>query len=212
MGDVREVLRGLAADDRRGAVWCAALCASTVRHWMPTAALPALRLAFLWAQGVPVSEARIAAARDAADDAADYGIAPFEASVDAAEAAFNVASAAIYDAYDADDAAYYASFAVYEATAAAGGVRAAKYARTLHLEHLGALVTQQTTPLDRPGYSVLGDWLQERCKGGRVGTLGGSLAWGRQHHLRWWDTAERYAAERRIRIPSDLIAAHRRTS
>ncbi len=206
MIDVRAKLRDLANADRRGAVWCAALCASTVRNVMPVEAYPALRLAFLWSQGVQVSRDRL---REAARDA-------YSAAIDAYTAThFARASAAYSAAY----AAYTATHIV--ARASAHSVEAAyasayvshgtDVARGIYAARIADLIASQITPLDLPGYSVLGDWLQERCVDDRVGTLGGSLGWARQRRLRWWDPAERYAAERRIAIPGEYIAAHRRT-
>ncbi len=227
MSQVRKELQELVNTDRRGAVWCAALCASTVRHIMPAGARPALRLAFLWAQGVPVSGGRLDQVADAAMDIA-ASVDPLNPLNPARLASWSAACAARAARLITRSLLSEAGGAAHVAGATYRVVSAAEYAtRTIYASatdaahsadplHLKVLIDQQLTPLDRPGYSVLGDWLQERyaerCKEDRVGTLGGSLGWARHHRLRWWDAAERYAAERRIRIPSDLVAAHRRAS
>ena len=216
MSDVRPTIRRLAEEDPRGAVWCACLCAGTVRHLMPDEALTALRLAWLWSQGVEVSPKRLEIASADAHAAADA--VTFATSADATASAAHAVAGAVDAAADADadaSADYVTGAAASAADASAsayaahaGAVDAAadadavwQEAKDSHLRAMGELVAHQLTPLPIPE-SPLGDWLLEHGKTGRVGTLGESLAWAREQRLRWWVLPERLLAEHRVVDPT----------
>lgn len=186
-----DLVRQLAAEDPRGAVWCAALCAATVRHLAPPAALPALRLALLWAQGAPVSAERLRAAANAAADAAD------------AAAAHSCAAFATAFATYATHA--YVAYAAHAYAVAAWGDDAYAAAASTAAVEGAQLVDHQLTPIDptgipeRPHAAVLWDWAQDQglTEPMRTGTLGEALVRAR----RWWVPHERALAERQSGQP-----------
>ncbi|MEN0064615.1 MAG: hypothetical protein AAGA48_20870 [Myxococcota bacterium] len=191
------LLRRLSDTDPLGAAWCTALCAWTRHHLLPSNEYrPAtlFRLVMLSAQGVPVSRERLGtAAFEACDAVAAYAQSSASGSWDAAYAA-NAAANGVYDVRNHAIA--------YIAACAARVTDDIGFAEMPLLR----LVEHQLTPLAHPGHLPIGDWLLERnAKPGRVGTLGASLSWARQHHLRWWAPAQRWAAEHRILPPSELL-------
>lgn len=205
--------------DLRGEVWCAALCVQSVQYLIPTAEprpATAVRLALLWAQGVPVSENRLARAShdaieafavfdDAVDafihDAVERGEFDVEAPPSVGQAAVAMAAhvvcrAAAYRAANPNEREGGPSAPLQHADVQFGGNVDGQPARQ------AALVENQVTPLPHPGRSPLGDWLLERDPTpGRIGTLGETLVWARQHGLRWWRPEHRWAAEHRIVSP-----------
>lgn len=197
VADPRPMLRHFADHDRRGAVWCAGLCALTVRHRMLPRARSALRLALLWAICTPVSKRRLQLASRIAKDDGATGVATYANYYAARSAAFAACAS-----YSGEAGCH----AVGAANNAANAFASSTDARHRHLAHLGQLVESQVAELAHPGASPLGEWLLERVKGGREGTLGESLAWARQHRLRWWVPAERFAAERRV-YPGPFMGA-----
>jgi hypothetical protein len=213
----RSLLRKLARTDRRGAVWCAVLCATSVAHLVPLGESRPGRvrlLAAAWAVELPVSEVRLRAAADAAAataratrtaanaahvaNAAAYATALVAAWADAAHPAIAVAVDAVLDcAIDAIDASV----------------------RERHLAALAALVEHQITPLvpsarnvaaARPGPAVVWDTAAEAIGPVRLGTLGDALARARRLRLRWHDPVERAIAER-LPLDHPALGALRRT-
>jgi len=206
----RFTLRALASADHPGAAWCASICAGTAWRIMPTEGRTALRLLWLWAQGVTVSTSRLLAVSNDAADAAVYADAYDRGSRTAIWAAVHAARVAA--SVDGTEAAYNNLLAAINWTAQAVAARdqATPKARERHLSQLGERVEYQVTPLDpRRVDHPLRDWALERTDPSpyREGSLGESLAWGRQHRLRWWLPQERLLAERRIDVPH----WHRRT-
>ena len=201
-GDARNLLRTLAAEDRRGAVFCRALCAASVAHFVPNGERrpwQAIRLALAWGMGVRVSRERLWKAGSFAADAGN-------AALNAANAAYaNAAYAAYAAATDATDAASVDSYA---ATAAATGATDAanNERRRAHLDRLHALVLLQTTPIaptptdihrSTPSAQVAWDRFVERCPDPvRIGSLGDALSRARRGRLRWTCPVERAIAER----------------
>ena len=212
---MEELLRELARTDRRGAVWCAALCALTVQHLVLAgehAPATALRLAMLWAQGVPVSQDRMQSSADDVSNARIGMTSEHAVSAAAIDAAAEVAMVAYTGGSTAAACAVHATTLAYAYACRNVSIEWCfedwEIHRAEHRELLAELVDHQLTPLPHPGHSPLSDWLLERgFKAGRVGTLGDSLAWARRHRLRWWVPAQRWAAEHRIVPPRDLILA-----
>ena len=193
MADARDLLCTLAAEDRRGAVFCAALCAASVAHLVPVGERRpwrAVRLALAWGMGVQVPRERLRRASIAASNAAAV------ANEDAIDYATNIhaasASAASADAADA--------------AADAASADADSWSNANHPAHLHALSLHQTTPIAptladirraAPSAQVAWDRLVERCpEPVRIGTLGDALARARTAHLYWTCPVERALAER----------------
>ena len=196
MSDVRAPLRTLAEDDRQGTVFCVALCAASVAHFVPVGERRpwrAVRLALACGVGVQVPRERLWKAATAAEHA---GYANASAVAFAAARAARYVTAAAHAVGDATKAATYA--------AQADSVRGQGQAG--HLERLHALVLHQTTPVvptsadvrrATPGAQVAWDRLAERCPDPvRIGTLGDALARARKARLRWTCPVERALAER----------------
>ena len=199
MNDARDLLRTLAAEDRQGAVFCAALCAASVAHLLPRGERRpwrAVRLAMAWGCGIEMPRERLEEAAEAAG-AADAG--DDDAPAEAAD----------YAAYAAEAAAYAAAGAAVGAAADAAADAAAaawEQARDAHLARLHALVLHQTTPVvptptdvhrAAPGAQVAWDRLIERRPNPvRIGTLGDALARARKARLRWTCPVERALVER----------------
>lgn len=207
MTDPRHAIRALTATDRRGAVWCASLCALYVAHlWTDPRPRRAVVLAGAWAVGVPVPAERLRAYDDAAGVAADVAAGvgrarpATSAAAYAACAAANAAAVVDDTAGAAANAATYAAYAA--AIAAAATVAAWVKRRDRHLSALAVLVVHQTTPLvdvplvGRPGALVAWDAAAADIGPVRVGTLGDALARARRHRLRWYVPVERAVAER----------------
>ena len=170
MADARDLLRTLAAEDRRGAVFCAALCAASVAHLVPVGERRpwrAVRLALAWGMGVQVPRERLRNANDAANaasnaayaaaaaasaDAAVLAAYAFAEAASAAAASADAAADAAADAEAAADIAAVAYAAVIAAVASAdagadGASAASNQARVAHLARLHALVLHQITPI-----------------------------------------------------------------
>ena len=181
-----ELARALVADgDRRGAVWCAALCALTLQHLAPiqdNRPMRAIRLAMKWAQGADV---------------------PREVLMRAASVP-NVSYTAILAASAAAKAAVYATAAhVANAVAYAADAQAFTYAADAELSELLRLQMEPVEYFDSE--SPLGDWLLEHSSPRRIGTLGDALARARKRRLRWCVLEQRAFAERFDKLPSGWL-------
>lgn len=215
---IEDTLRGVMKVDHRGAAWCAGLCVNTVRHLLPAESLDSLRLCLLAAQGIEVSELRLATAQERAEqithhasgysyieDVIDYlqQQAAWYAALAVSDSILNVALHVASAAATWDAAQRAASTRVVYAFAE-GYTTGPKYdaIRNGYESQLANLIEFQLNPLPHPGQSVLADWLLEQDpKWGREGRLGDALIWARQRRLRWWDPAHRWAAEHRIELP-----------
>ena len=211
MADARDLLRALAVEDRRGAVFCAALCAASVAHLVPVGERRpwrAVRLALAWGMGVQVPEKRLERVAHAAHAAAIAALSTRSDAASSASLASASASLAANAAVDTDGAPDASAAAASATGYAADATRGARWVaeRTTHLGCLHSLVTHQTapavpTPLDvhraTPNAQVAWDRLVERCpEPVRVGTLGDALARSRKARLRWTCPVERALAER----------------
>ena len=191
VADARDLLRTLAAEDRRGAMFCAALCAASVAHLVPVGERRpwrAVRLALAWGMGVEVPAERLRKAADAAESSS-Y-VSPYACAC----ACSSAAAAAAADAADAADAAA-ASFSAHRYS----GIDA-------ELDRLHDLVLHQITPVAptpadvqraSPAVQVAWDHLVERHPDSvRISTPGEALARARRGRLRWTCPVERAIAER----------------
>lgn len=187
-------LRDLALTDRHGAVWCATVVVGSLEHLVSVEASIALRLAQRWAQ------------RDATISVAKLRQAAKE--LDRHPGGFGEGSPASVKAQAAHRCAVLAAAATTVAKVCSHVSLALAQARDAHeLLQAGSgeptverLLLEQLSPL--PGLSehttMSRRLLGEANQPGRVGTLGETLAFARQHGLRMEVPEDRWAAEHRI--------------
>ncbi|MEN0061145.1 MAG: hypothetical protein AAGA48_03290 [Myxococcota bacterium] len=211
--DAVNMLTDLTWQDPRGGAWCAVLCVRTIGHLMPPDAAPiqqaSLRIAAAWAEGMTVSYDRMHETR-----IITHWSEPQGPTTEAVTCAI-LAAESIHDEALRGDGSEQpppdsmrqigsASRFVSTAVRLVLGILARSGAEA-PMDDLVRLLAYQITPLAHPGSTPLGDWLLERdAKPGRVGSLSASLAWAREHRLRWWDPAQRWAAEHRMLPPANL--------
>lgn len=209
MADFHEVVSELSDSDRRGAVWCAVLCARSVQHRrFRHEAQDALRLTGLWAQGVPVSKRRLQQAEWRLHP--DFGTGPERSAVRYAARAASMgvpplATRTVHMSMEASATALsldpiYGDMAN---SAALLGSRAWWARMEVAQRDLTALIKSQTNPVAKfASGHPLADWVLEYCpRATREGTLGDALARAWRWRLRWWVPHERAAAERMTELP-----------
>lgn len=218
MADPRPLLRELARVDRRGAVWCAALCAMSVAHLVPAEERRpwrALRLALLWAQGVEVPEKRMEMAAAGMVFAMYDGVT--YSDFYACEAALEAISALRVVPGRCPDTASLAAWRAINSYSQVGDYDfdVERDRETQAIAALAALVEHQIAPVAvtpgdvaeaRHAAAVAWDWL-DRPDPVRVGTLGDALARARRWRLRWHVPIERALAERTDTLPAAILEA-----